>query len=394
MIRSSVFLWIAAAAFHAAHAFAPVIPPFHHLRVINDKRDVLLYATTGTSNNKDDLDRGIVVVSKVQPSVALVTPMGVRNMKTRGSGFVIDLFDSTTTTMTPTAEDTTKDYTYLITAAHVAAPGYDIGLSFPPHDMIERKATVMARNQTLDLALLRISSSSSSSSSAFHSLSLASELPLVGTTTYAHGYPASRLRGPATTTGIVCGIADGLGIPDDTGSNEKTNTNATQQQQPQRRNQLFFGGVNDTTTFVVTDAAMAGGMSGGPLTDSHGIVLGVNALIRPDLRALGNYAVSAQEVRTFLTSYLETNNNNNNSNEQQSSGQQYQVLLFNDPMNKKQRVASVLEGVAKMNTETANKVMMQAHTTGNGIIQSFQDRSEAEELCQALKKEDLLVEVQ
>jgi S1-C subfamily serine protease len=376
MIRSTALLIAMAAAWNTAHAFAPVIIQHHRFT------DTKALSSTSISPQGDTtastiVDRGITVASKVQPSVALVTPMGVRNMKSRGSGFVVDLPSSSYNA----AADGTN-YTYLITAAHVAAPGYDICLSFPPNDTTERKATVMARNQTLDLALLRIQADEIAAK--LNSLSLALHLPPVGTTAFAHGYPASRLRGPAMTTGIVCGIADGLGLPDD------SINNSTAALQQQLGNQFF----NDTTTFVVTDAAMAGGMSGGPLTDSRGTILGVNALIRPDLRALGNYAVSAQEVRFFLNAYLESSNANNTSNSNKQQQVQYQVLLFNDPMNKKQRVASVLEGVAKMNNETANKVMMQAHTTGSGIIQSFQDRSQADELCQALKNQDLLVEVQ
>ena len=64
---------------------------------------------------------------------------------------------------------------------------------------------------------------------------------------------------------------------------------------------------DDSIVFVVTDAAMSGGMSGGPLVNASGFVLGVNALIRPDLRALGNYAVSTQEVLAFLTRLYFTN---------------------------------------------------------------------------------------
>jgi hypothetical protein len=39
---------------------------------------------------------------------------------------------------------------------------------------------------------------------------------------------------------------------------------------------------------------------GGPLVNNKGIVLGMNALVRPDLQALGNYIVSALECETFL----------------------------------------------------------------------------------------------
>jgi S1-C subfamily serine protease len=320
---------------------------------------------TTTFMHLSSTDVAVDLAKLVQPSVALVTPMGVRKMKTRGSGFVVDF---------PLEEEsvTKNKYTHLVTAAHVAAPGFDIGLAFPG-DSEDRPATVIGRNQTLDLALLRIDKVEQN----LTSLPIAQDLPPVGTLAFAHGYPASRLRGPAMTSGIVCGIADGLGLPDSF-DNQKGIAGNTD-----------IG--NDSTTFVVTDAAMSGGMSGGPLTDSTGKVLGVNALIRPDLRALGNYAVSSEEVVSFLKSLMEEEDKSANDATTPTS---FQLLLFNDRMNKRQRVSDVLKGAANMNGEEANKVMMEAHTTGSGVIRMFQNRTQAEDLCQALRDEDLLVEVQ
>jgi S1-C subfamily serine protease len=299
------------------------------------------------------------VARLVQPSVALVTPKGVRNMTARGSGFVLNGFNETSTTATATATNTTEEYTYIVTAAHVAAPGYGIELSLGDETY---PAVVVARNLTLDLALLR----TETLVKGVQGLTLAKDIPEVGTVAYAHGYPASRLRGPAMTSGIVCGIADGLGVPDSM-SRETSST--------------------DETTFVVTDAAMSGGMSGGPLVDSNGNVLGVIALIRPDLRALGNYAVSAQEVIGFLESI-------SLNEEESSSDNGYRVWLFNDRMNKKERVSSVLTSVASLDEDMADQVMMQAHRTGRGIVGNYTDRGAAETMYTALRDEDLLVELE
>ena len=63
-------------------------------------------------------------------------------------------------------------------------------------------------------------------------------------------------------------------------------------------------------------------------------------------------------------------------------------------MNKKERVAKILENTANLNKSNADKVMMEAHTTGKGVIHSFENRSDAERLWMDLRKEDLLVEVQ
>ena len=95
----------------------------------------------------NDLNSGSInIANKVHPSVALVIPIGVRNMTSRGSGFVIDGKEFNL--------DEPNLSTYLITAAHVAAPGYDIELTFGTDKTIA--AVVVHRNQTLDLALLKI----------------------------------------------------------------------------------------------------------------------------------------------------------------------------------------------------------------------------------------------
>jgi S1-C subfamily serine protease len=296
-------------------------------------------------------DLALNVARLVQPSVALVTPIGVRNMTARGSGFVIDCNTLST------------EYTYLVTAAHVALPGFDIEIKLGE---TTRPATVVGRNITLDLALIR-----TEKIQGIQGLEIASDIPEVGSISFAHGYPASRMRGPAMTSGIVCGIADGLGMPDGLmPSNNLSNQTAAIE-----------------TIYVVTDAAMSGGMSGGPLVNAVGTVMGVNALVRPDLRALGNYAVSAEEIRSFLA------NLEQRSSEGNVSATGYRVYLFNDGMNKKERVSSVLKSVAMMEEVDASKVMMEAHSTGRGVVREFSERVQAEELCKALRMEDILVEV-
>jgi S1-C subfamily serine protease len=325
-------------------------------------------------------DIGIQIARRVQPSVALVTPIGVRNSTARGSGFVIDL---------PYVEcgdnnnSNDSNYIYLLTAAHVASPGTRIEISFSgnnsnPNRRRRRPATVIGRNITLDLALIRADRFPEDPVS----LLISPTTPEVGSLAFAHGYPASRMRGPAMTCGIVCGIADGLGMPDEylvnNGGIHATTTDS-----------------NDTTSFVVTDAAMSGGMSGGPLVDMEGTVLGVNALIRPDLRALGNYAVSADEIRSFVQTVSLTNTkqpSEDSSTTTTSSG--YRVILFNDRMNKRTRVAQVLREVAMLKEGEAQKVMMDAHTTGRGLVKQFAVRQNADELCQSLQNEDILVEVE
>jgi ATP-dependent Clp protease adapter protein ClpS len=210
-------------------------------------------------------------------------------------------------------------------------------------------------------------------------LPIAQDLPGVGTRAFALGYPLSGIQGPAMTSGIVCGIAQGFGVPDD-------------QNRMVQKPQLIQGSAETTTCFVVTDAAMAGGMSGGPLVDSKGNVLGMNALIRPDLRALGNYAVSCSEIQGFLDR-LSAENAKNDTTTATTAGID-RVVIFNDPMNTRARVSEMLQTVAELNETDAEKAMMQAHTTGRGEVKSGMEMDKAQNLCESLRKQDILVEVE
>mmetsp|Transcript_10022 Transcript_10022/g.24526 ORF Transcript_10022/g.24526 Transcript_10022/m.24526 type:complete len:286 (+) Transcript_10022:250-1107(+) len=107
----------------------------------------------------------------------------------------------------------------------------------------------------------------------------------IGNPVYAFGYPMG-VEGPTMTSGILSATTKGINYMDAPTGEEPSEVS---------KSRPF-----EHTSFVITDAAMAGGMSGGPLVDGEGCVLGINALVRSDLRALGNYAVSALECEMFL----------------------------------------------------------------------------------------------
>ena len=73
----------------------------------------------------------------------------------------------------------------------------------------------------------------------------------------------------------------------------------------------------------------------------------------------------------------------------------YQVMLYNDPMNKRERVSKVLTEIAELKEKDANRVMMEAHTTGKSRVgDAFDNREKAEALAVSLKQQgDVLVEV-
>lgn len=325
------------------------------------------------------------------PSVALILPVGVRNTTARGSGFVIDVPSVTK------GVDGNDSIIYLLTAAHVVLPGYQIQVIFYPkndYSWVKSSAIVIGRDVESDLALLQVNITESQ----FTATTLPKPLVLsnltkanIGTPAYAMGYPSGGVVGPAMTSGIVCGNALGLAT--------SVSAEILQDRVTKGTDEPDYNIDDDTekeiTQYVVTDAAMAGGMSGGPLVDGNtGHVLGLNALHNMELRALGNYAVSAAECIEFLNNQnIESIENDGRSNKQEPAT--YQVVLYNDRFNKRARVQSLLENIAMLNSTVSNKAMMDAHTKGRGVVKEFfRDDAEARELCDALRKEDLLVEME
>ena len=311
--------------------------------------------------------------------------MGVRNTTARGSGFVVDFVPKDAKS---SCEDGDSNDIYLLTAAHVALPGYRIQVVFymnqddTSFEEILLSASVVRRDTLSDLALLRVHLPEDSMFTPPSPLIVSNQSKaVIGTPAYAMGYPSGGMVGPAVTSGIVSGNALGLV----TAASRNNTTQAADDS---------YSEDGAKTQYVVTDAAMAGGMSGGPLINGNtGTVLGLNALINVELRALGNYAVSAKECHRFLHKLSVSSD----SEENDQSTTMYQVVLYNDRFNKRERVQSLLQNVAELNSTVSNQVMMDAHTKGRGVVREFSgenDVEEAKKLRDALRKEDLLVELE
>jgi len=354
------------------------IPTIHHRKISSVKR----FKATALSSSSLLLDPREIARS-IRPSVAMVVPVGVRNFTSRGSGFVVD-FDN---------DD--DDNIYLLTAAHVAAPGYRIEVVFFPtnNNSTTHAATVIGRDTTSDLALLKISHCLHNSTMAkqHHPLEFSNEeVEEVGTPCFAIGFPSGGVVGSAMTSGIVC--ASALGSPFLQSKKNKNKKNSTEVEDNNNTNNS-----TDQTKFVVTDAAMAGGMSGGPLVNDKGLIIGVNALVNMELRALGNYAVHSSECLTFMNNLSQRMNKKDNNVEGGKIGVvvvSYGVMLFNDPFNKRKRVSDILTKIVNLDSKEANKIMMEAHRFGTSTIRTYDSKEEAKILCDKLRSQDILVEVQ
>ena len=58
-----------------------------------------------------------------------------------------------------------------------------------------------------------------------------------------------------------------------------------------------------SASYVVTDAKVAPGMSGGPLVDAYGRLVGVNTFLRPDVANMA-FAIASNRVREAIDDIL------------------------------------------------------------------------------------------
>mmetsp|Transcript_20317 Transcript_20317/g.81164 ORF Transcript_20317/g.81164 Transcript_20317/m.81164 type:complete len:353 (+) Transcript_20317:248-1306(+) len=288
------------------------------------------------------------LVEETKPSLAALRPKGIRNITTGGTAFVVAQ---------------TPDSLRLLTAAHVALPGFSLDVVLDDGTTIP--GTVIARNTTLDLALVDVSVAAVRNTSAmmFPELRFATASDdtayNIGDVAIALGYPGGIVPGAgkraafAATSGIVASVVDDV---------------------------------------VIADAAVSGGMSGGPLLDVEGRVIGLMTTRTP----IGALAVSGQACERFVAEaargFIASTTDDAAS---LVARQQYEVVLFNDMLNTRQRVESVLLEVAELDRTAAGQAMMAAHTTGTGVVKTFDpsDREAADALCDRLRQADLLVEV-
>ena len=285
-------------------------------------------ARRGTSAG---LDRSFVseAVKSAVPSLALLQPVGVRNRTSTGTGFALDC----------------DGEVLLVTSAHVANGGARLNVSLALDGFAaSHDAEVVGRARDLDVALLRLLDAPA----ALEPLALADgRAAQVGDFVIGLGHAGGVLN--AASLGIVGG-RDGV--------------------------------------YVLTDAALAGGMSGGPLLTSDGQVLGINTLVRPQLGGLGNYAIASEHLEAAVEAILA-------EAKQDRSAAPLAVFLYNDPVNTRKKVKRALER-AGLDADAAEGAMMQAHTQGRGLVRQFDaDADQAAAALEAtLRAADLLVEVE
>jgi serine protease Do len=272
------------------------------------------------------LDRSFVatVVRDATPSLALLQPLGPRNRTSTGTGFAVDCGGET----------------LIVTSAHVANGGTRVDVSLACDGFAApRRAELVGRSDDVDVAVLRVDGAADLAPLAFAD----SDAADVGDFVVGLGHAGGILA--AASLGILSGR---------------------------------------DREFVLTDAALAGGMSGGPLLTAEGEVLGINTLVRPQLGGLGNYAIASNRLRRAVDAILE-------DARADATAADIALYLYNDPVNRRAAVKTALEAAGVADAE---EVMMAAHTTGRGLVRRFEaaDEAGAAALEDALRARDLLVE--
>mmetsp|Transcript_1162 Transcript_1162/g.3485 ORF Transcript_1162/g.3485 Transcript_1162/m.3485 type:complete len:302 (-) Transcript_1162:60-965(-) len=269
------------------------------------------------------LDRSFVetAVATISPSLCVVAPRGVRNTTLRGTGMVVRA----------------GERLGVLTAAHVALPGWRLEVSTASGDTAE--ATLLGRDVDADLAFLAVDRL------AAPPATLRPDPARIGEFAIACGFPGALPNATlAAALGVVSAAAD---------------------------------------AFVVADAAVGQGMSGGPLLDADGAVLGLISR----LQSFGSFHVSAPACLDFLAALRDDDHPG-----RPDPDDAFRVLLFNDPFNTRARVQRVLLD-AGLDDHDAARAMREAHTTGRSLVRQFDSREAADALCLRLRASDLLVEV-
>ena len=209
-----------------------------------------LAASEGTSTTVATISEAVESASDAVVTVAVSTASFRGPTVGSGSGFVI------------------RQDGLIVTSAHVVDGANSVTVIF--NDETEATATVVASDGEHDVALLDVAET------GLTTLTLADELPAVGSVVISMGTALGEYPNTATV-GVVSGLDREITASDGMPFNAETLTDVIQ-----------------------TDAAVNSGMSGGPLLDAAGYVVGVNTAVAQGAQGVA-FAVPAEVVADLIT---------------------------------------------------------------------------------------------
>ncbi len=135
------------------------------------------------------------------------------------------------------------------------------------------QATVVARDPTNDIALLKVQGSN------FPYLTLSNAQPVLGQSVIAIGNALAQFRN-TVSVGVVSGLQRSI-----------------------QAGGLLTGDTENLSRIIQTDAAINEGNSGGPLLDTQGNVIGMNTAVAGNAQGIA-FAIPASDLQVTLQSYL------------------------------------------------------------------------------------------
>jgi len=310
--------------------------------------------------------RGIAALAQaVYPSTCKILPTLLRDSQAKGSGFVVGHRE---------AADGALE-ALVVTNSHVA--GLTVGIEVVLYDGRCLPGKLVGRDmEGLDIALVAVALPPGAAPLP--------EVRLGDSDCLLPGDYAVAIGNPGDLDNIVTmGVVSGLIRPVGGGSISTAAALPKQNSEAARRSGHDACKMLDrSVSYIVTDAKVAPGMSGGPLLDWQGRVIGVNTFLRPDLAGMAfsiaiNRVVEAIEDIKLRADAADVSH--------------MSVWLLNDAMNTKARVSAVLQNVAELSAEESERVMMEAHVKGAAPVVTL-PKAEAEALVEKILQADVLAE--
>lgn len=226
----------------------------------------------------------------------------------------------------------------VVTNAHVAEPAIGVTVTFAGGAALPAQ---VVKTDALDLALLKLDLAGTSAAEVMP-LELGSlGQAVVGAPAVAVGNQGGFDR--IATAGIICGL------------------------------QYSRGNLDRRPIYIISDAIINGGSSGGPLLDAEGRVIGINTFTSTQTKGLG-FAVWVEHIKSLLEDYY--------TQEEQPISQE--IWLYNDNFNKKEKVKGQLEQTFGWDSNRAEQVMLRANDRGKAFLGAFPAAAAAEKLAALL----------
>lgn len=299
------------------------------------------------------------IAQAASPSVVLLKRKGLFNDTSSGSGTAM-VFRS------PTAEPEEEGEVLIITAAHLVPGGHKFEV-FLPADGFKTGYTpsVVGRARgNLDIAVLRLPPEATAKLTPLEITYECMHGELAIAIGHAIGHTSGVELRPAVTRGIVVAPVS--------------------EDRPRACDRPF----------LFTDAALTDGMSGGPLLNADGKVMGIISGNVPDLNTLGNYAIGSEYVRTAAEQIIGAAEKNERFGSLVVFVYKDVEGKYGDTPERDRMTRALMTAVSDLNETMADEIVTDLDLVGRGVVGDFRadEDDKAKNLQESLEAQNLLAE--